>query len=65
MKFYEVVTKFSYDGRAYANIFIVYADEKPENTYEKTEFCNMYKNYFTDPVEAENWQHDALITNIY
>lgn len=59
-KFYEVVTKFFDDGSVYANSFIVHADEKPESTYEETKHCDIYKDYFTDPVEAENWRQDAL-----
>lgn len=60
MKFYEVVSEFYDNGMVRANSFIVHADKKPDNTFEELKHCDRYKDYFTDPVEAEEYRQNAL-----
>lgn len=60
MKFYEVVSRFYDNGQVQANSFIVYADKKPESTFESLKHCDVYKDYFENPVEAEQYRQDTL-----
>lgn len=59
-KFYEVVTKFYDNGMVCANSFIIYADKMPKSTFENLKHFDIYKDYFTDPVEAEQYRQNAL-----
>lgn len=59
MTYYGVTTKFFDDGKVSAFLFEVEADEKPENTYDSLNKCDIYHDYFETLAEAESYRDDA------
>jgi hypothetical protein len=60
MKVYEVVQKYFDNGQVIANSYLLDLPELPENKSESTKKCDIYRDYFTDPVEAESFRQEAL-----
>ncbi len=57
MKIYEVVRKYFKTVDMWtSNSFLLDLPECPESKFESTKDCDTYRDYFTDPVKAEEFR---------
>lgn len=62
MKYYEVTTRFFDSGKVTAAVAEIESEDCPESTYAETSRCDIYRDYFVDKAEADEFAAEALLS---